>query len=142
MLTFRRTFNQALPAETMMARYGLRSRGGDFASVCNNHLHVFEVLCTRHLCRLSEWTGRAYYRRRARDHWCFVSQYLCREDGMYNGFRGAMSEQFYWTDWGAWMGWRPPPHHRQKGHLCPFSTLWCIAMIPLAAPDVREAFGD
>lgn len=142
MLTFRKTFNQRLPANTLMGRYGMKSRGGDFASVSNNHLHVFEALCTRHLCRLSEWTGNPYYRQRARDHWGFVCQYLCRCDGMYNGFRGAMSEQFYWTDWGSWGGaYRLPPHHRQKGNVAAFSAVWCIAVIAIAAPDVLREFG-
>lgn len=141
MLTFRRTFNQRLPENSLMGRYGMKSRGGDFASVSNNHLHVFEALCTRHLCRLSDWTGNAYYRQRARDHWGFVSQYLCRCDGMYNGFRGAMSEQFYWTDWGSWGGtYRLPPFHRQKGNVAGFSTVWCAAIIPLAAMDAQREF--
>ncbi len=143
MLTFRKTFNQKLPENTLMGRYGMKSRGGDFASVSNNHLHVFEVLCTSHLCRLSDWTGNPYYRQRALDHWGFVCQYLCRCDGMFNGFRGAMSEQFYWTDWGSWGGsYRLPPHHKQKGNVAAFSAVWCIAVIPIAAPDVLREFGD
>lgn len=142
-LTFRKTYNQRIAKETLIGRYAMRSRGGDFASVSNNHLHVFEALCTRHLCNLSRWTGNSYYRERAADHWAFVCQYLCRCDGMYNGFRGAMSEQFYWTNWGSWGGtYRLPRHHRQKGNLAGFSAVWCVAIIPLAAPDILREFGD
>lgn len=140
MLSFRKTYNQIMPPQSLMGAYGMRSKGGDYASASNNHLHVFEVLCTRHLCKLSEWTGNAYYRRRARDHWAFVCQYLSRTDGMYNGFRGAAAEQFYWCDYGSWSGWEPPAYHRQKGNMAPFTAIWCIAVILLAAPDAQVLF--
>jgi hypothetical protein len=143
MLTFRKTYNQRLHPQSLMGRYGMRSLGGDFASTSNNHLHVFEVLCTRHLCKLARWTGSDYYHRRARDHWAFVCQYLSRADGMYNGFRGAMAEQFYWCNFGSWSGWRPPAYHANKGNMAPFTAIWCIAVLLLAAPDARsEFYGD
>ena len=135
MLTFRKTYNQKLPSDCIMGRYGMKSRGGDFASASNNHLHVFEVLCSRHLARLTEWTGNDYYLSRARDHWAFACQYLCRGDGMFNGFRGGCSEQFYWTNWGTWGGYTPPAYHVQKGSLAGFSQIWCIAVLALAAAD-------
>jgi hypothetical protein len=141
MLTFRKAVNVRLPPQSIMGRYGLRSRGGDFASASNNHLHVFEVLCTRHLCSLSRWTGNSYFRDRALDHWAFACQYLSRCDGMYNGFRGAMAEQFYWTNWGSWGGrYLTPAYHRQKGNMAPFTALWCISVLLQAAPDVAREF--
>jgi len=140
MLTFRKTYNQIVSSRSLMGIYGMRSKGGDYASVSNNHLHVFEVLCTRHLCKLSEWTGNDYYWQRARDHWAFVCQYLSRADGMYNGFRGAAAEQFYWCDYGSWPNWQAPSCHRQKGNMAPFTAIWCIAVILLAAPDAERAF--
>jgi hypothetical protein len=141
MLTFRKTYNQVMPPGSLMGTYGLRSTGGDYASASNNILHVFEVLSTRHLCRLSEWTGNAYYRDRARDHWAFACQYMSRVDGMYNGFRGAAAEQFCWTNFGSWNGWKPPAYHHQKGNMVPFTAIWCIAVILLAAPDAHTFFG-
>ncbi len=138
MLSFRKTYNQQLPPNSIMGRYEMKSRGGDFASASNNHLHVFEVLCSRHLARLTEWTGNDYYLSRARDHWAFACQYLCRCDGMYNGFRGACSEQFYWTNWGTWGGYTPPAYNVQKGSLAGFSAVWCIAVIALAAADAKR----
>jgi len=142
MLSFRKTYNQIMPPHSLIGQYRMRSRGGDLASTANNTLHVFEALCTRHLCLLSDWTKNPYYRDRARDHWGFVCQYLCRCDGMYNGFRGAMTEQFYWTDWGSWFNYQPPVYHRQKGHVCAFSNSWCIAMVPLgAAAAASEGWG-
>jgi rhamnogalacturonyl hydrolase YesR len=141
MLTFRKTYNELLPPQSLMGCYGMRSKGGDYASASNNHLHVFEVLCTRQLCNLTRWTGNAYYRERAKDHWGFVCQHLSRCDGMFNGFRGAAAEQFYWSDYGSWGHWLPPTYHRQKGNMAPFTAIWCIAVILLAAPDAqREAF--
>jgi len=141
MLTFRKTYNQRLPEASLMGRYGLRSRGGDYASASNNHLHIFEVLATRQLCELSRWTGNPYYRRRAMDHWAFACQYLSRCDGMYNGFRGAMAEQFYWCEWGSWNSrWRPPAGHRQKGSMAPFTAVWCLAVLLVAAPDAAREF--
>ncbi|NQU40912.1 MAG: hypothetical protein HQ523_13255 [Lentisphaerae bacterium] len=141
-LTFRKTYNERLPEDSLMGRYGMRSKGGDFASVANGHLHVFEVLCTRHLCNLSRWTDTTYYRDRAREHWAFVCQYLSRCDGMYNGFRGAMSEQFYWANWGSWVPWCPPTYHSQKGTLAAFSAVWCIAVLLVASADARREFYD
>lgn len=140
MLTFRKAYNQKMPPDSLMGRYGMRSKGGDFASASNNHLHVFEVLVTRRLCRLSDWTGNPYYRDRARDHWAFVCQCLSRCDGMYNGFRGAAAEQFYWCNYGSWGSWLPPAHHVQKGNMAPFTAIWCIAVMLLAAPDALELF--
>jgi hypothetical protein len=138
MLTFRKTYNQKMPANSIIGRYAMKSRGGDFASASNNHLHVFEVLCTRHLAKLSQWTGNAYYRNRARDHWGFACQYLCRGDGMFNGFRGGCSEQFYWSNWGTWGGYTPPAYHVQKGSLAGFSQVWCIAVLALAAGAAKD----
>ena len=140
MLTFRKTYNQKLPDMSLMGRYGMRSRGGDFASSSNNHLHVFEVLCTRHLALLSQVTTNPYYRDRACDHWAFACQFLNRCDGMLNGFRGAMAEQFYWTDWGSWGNYILPAYHQQKGHMAAFSTVWCIAAIILGALDANSVF--
>jgi hypothetical protein len=142
MLTFRKTYNQKLPENCLMGKYGMKSMGGDFASSSNNHLHVFEILCTRHLCALADWTGKEYYRQRAYEHCTFVFQYLSRCDGMYNGFRGAMAEQFYWTNWGSWGDWRGPDYHHQKGNMASFTAVWCIAVLLLGAYAADKEFGN
>jgi hypothetical protein len=59
---------------------------------------------------------------------------------MYNGFRGAAAEQFYWLNWGSWGGWLPPSNHHQKGNMAPFTAVWCIMVMLLAGPDARDAF--
>ncbi len=149
MLSFRKSYNQIFHPQTLIGAYGLRSKGGDFASCANNHLHIFEVMTTTALCDLTRWTGREYFRRRAFEHWAFTQQMLCRVDGQYNGFRGALAEQFYWTNWscfgqdtraieadGFTGTWDPGPHHRQKGNLTGFTALWCINIILLGADMV------
>jgi hypothetical protein len=59
---------------------------------------------------------------------------------MYNGFCGAMGEQFYWADWGSWGGKCPPLYHNQKGNMGAFSAVWCIAVILLAVNDANLEF--
>lgn len=142
MLTFRMIYNEILPPDSLMGRYDMRSRGSDYASTSNNHPHVFEVLVTRHLCDLTRWTGNSYYRDRARDHWAFVCQHLSRCHGMYNGFRGAMAEQFYWCNYGSWSNWQPPAYHYNKGNMASFTAVWCIGMILLGAPQAATEFAD
>ncbi len=141
MLSFRKAYNVSLPPDSLMGRYGMRSRGGDYASSSNNHLHVFGAICIQHLCDLARWTGCAYYRERARDNWAFVCQYLCRCDGMHNGFRGAMAEQFGWAEWASWgETWKPPAAHVGKGSFTPFTAVWCNAALLLGAEAVRREF--
>lgn len=150
-LSFRKAFNGRFHPKTLIGAYDLRSKGGDYASVSNNHLHIFEVLMTSHLRDLSRWTGCDYYRQRAEDHWRYAQQLLVRVDGQFNGFRGALAEQFYWCNWSSFGqdtqalepdgfkgNWDPGPHHRQKGNLCGFSTLWCISVILLGAAHAIE----
>ena len=145
-LSFRKSFNGRFHPKTLMGAYDLRSKGGDYASMSNNHLHIFEVMITTHLFDLSRWTGDDYYRRRAEDHWRFTQQMLCRVDGQFNGFRGALAEQFYWCNWSCFGqdtralepngfkgSWDPGPHHRQKGNMASYSTVWCINIILLGA---------
>lgn len=129
MLTFRRTFNQRLPEQSLMGRYSLRSRGGELASSCNNHLHVYGAMATTDLLALSKWTGDPVYASEAHAMWCFTAQYLSRCDGMFNGFRGAMAEQFYWTDWGSWSGWPTPAYHHQKGNMAPLTAVWVLGVL-------------
>ena len=150
-LSFRKAFNGRFHPKSLVGAYGLRSKGGDYASAANNHLHIFEVMITTHLHDLSRWTGSDYYRRRAVDHWRFTQQMLARVDGQFNGFRGALAEQFYWCNWSCYGqdtralepdgfkgNWDPGPHHHQKGNLAGYSTLWCIAVLLLAADMILQ----
>ena len=145
-LSFRKAFNGRFNPGTLIGAYGLRSKGGDYASASNNHLHIFEVLITAHLRDLSRWTGSPYYRQRADDHWRYAQQLLARVDGQFNGFRGAFAEQFYWSNWSSFGqdtralepdgfkgNWDPGPHHRQKGNLAGYSHIWCLNVILLGA---------
>ena len=109
-------------------------------------LHVFEVFCTRELFDLAKWTGDDYYHHKALEHMAYSLQHLGRADGQYNGFRGAASEQIYWFDSasfgqdthavetpGVGCGWDPGEAHYQKGHICGFSTIWCVNVMIFAA---------
>ena len=138
MLTFRKTYNVDMPEKSIMGAYGMRSRGGDFASASNNHLHIFEVLCGRHLRLLSEWTGNDYYRRRADDHWRFACQHISLCDGMFSGFYGAAAEQFYWTNWMSIGDWRKPGFYRPKGSAALYTAVWCIAALGLGLAEMRD----
>ena len=151
MLTFRKAYNIRFHPRTLVGAYGLRSKGGDYASSSNNHLHIFEVMVTTELFELSRWTGNPYYRERALDHWAFAQQLLCRVDGQFNGFRGGCAEQFYWCNWSSFGqdtraleengfkgNWDPGPQHRQKGNLAGFSALWCIHVVLLAADMILK----
>ena len=136
MLTFRKTCNIKVPESSIIGRYRIKSMGGVFASASNKHLHVFEVICSRHLRKLFVWTGNVYYAVRANDHWRFVCQHLRRENGMFSGFRGAMAEQFYWTNWGSFdSSCRKPDFYVQKGSATLFTAIWCVAAVALAAED-------
>ena len=146
MLTFRKSYNIRFHPLTLAGAYALRSKGGDYASSSNNHLHIFELMVTTELFELSRWVGNPYYRKRALDHWAFAQQLLCRVDGQFNGFRGGCAEQFYWCNWSSFGqdtralekngfkgNWDPGPQHRQKGNMAGFSALWCIHVVILAA---------
>lgn len=145
-LTFRKLHNIRLDPRTLLGVHGLRSRGGDTSSAGNAHLHIFECLCAKDMCELSDWLGDDYYRESSLEHIAFAFQYLSRVDGQFNGFRGGAPEQFYWFDAstfgqdthrleapGIGKGWDPGEHHSQKGHICGFSTIWCVNLMIFAA---------
>ena len=155
MLTFRKSYKVIVHPLTIMGAYDMSSKGGDFASVSNNHLHVFEMMVAPHLFKLADWTGDDYYRQRALDHWDFCVQYLCRVDGQFNGFRGACPEQYYWANWmsadqdtsaleadGFTSTWNPSVHHCSKGHFDGFSVLWCVNIIILGARTMLALTGQ
>jgi hypothetical protein len=143
---WRKSFNIDLPEKTMMRRYDLKSRGGDSASPKNNHLHVYGLDAELSLIQLEKWTGDSRWGQLAEDHWNFSRALLVQEDGQYNGYRGMLSEQYYFIDW-APLGnsvhrfekdqnrsfWNVGPHFRNQGNVMGFSTAWCVAFVLSAA---------
>ena len=134
MLSFRKAYNVIMPPKSLIGIYGMRSRGGDFASASNNHLHVFEVLCIPELKELSEITGDPWYGDLADENFAFACQYLAVQQGEFGGFRGAMAEQFYWNEWNS-LGrtWKKAPFYAQKGSATLFTAVWCNMVIASAA---------
>jgi hypothetical protein len=152
-LTYRKLYNARLHPKTLLGAYGYRSRGGDFASVRNNHLHVYGLICTGDLLKLARWTGNPYYRDMAEDHWAYAAQLLALVDGQYNGYRGFMAEQVYVCDYtclgnslylyegtGDKPDWIPPRGFHNKGNFAQFTNIWCINHLLLAA-EAMERIG-
>lgn len=139
---WRKSFNTVLPRRTILGAYDLKSRGGDFASVKNNHLHVYGLDAEASLRKLARWTSDERWSLLADDHWNFASRLLSLEDGHFNGYEGMISEQFYFTNWAplgnsvhhheadvSHTAWDPGRHFRNRGNLSGFSTAWCAALL-------------
>jgi len=127
LLSFRWCYNLKFSPHTLLGRYDFRTRGGDLASPCNQHLHCYGLICLPELFQLAEELGDAYYRERARDHLdCFL-QFIAREDGDFGARRGMTPEQFYQTDW-----WQP------KGHLLALAHAWTSGLILYACHWIKE----
>jgi len=131
-LTWRKTFNVRFHPRNILGSYGFKTFGGDFASMRNNHLHFYGLVCIQDLLSLSAWIGNSYYQERVMDHLAFANQILCTVDGQWGGQRGMCDEQFYTTDWSFWGDWNPSSAHVQKGSIFGFSHVWCINMFLLA----------
>ncbi|MHB9134007.1 MAG: hypothetical protein ACYDBB_23305 [Armatimonadota bacterium] len=152
--TYRKIYNVGLHPKSILGAYGFRSRGGDFASVKNNHLHMYGLICTGELYKLSAWTGNPYYREMANDHWAYCCQNIALVDGQLNGYRGFVAEQIYVCDYtclgnslylhegiGEKPDWIPPVRFRNKGNFVPITTLWCINHLLLAAEALERTGG-
>ncbi len=97
-MTFRYAWNVPFSRETLLGRYDFRTRGGDQASSCNQHLHAYGLLALPEMLALWRATGDAYYLDRTRDNLACFLQFVAREDGDFGGRRGMVSERYYQTD--------------------------------------------
>ncbi len=151
-MTYRKAYNVRLHPKTLLGAYDYRSRGGDFASVRNNHLHVYGLICTGDLLKLAQWTGNPYYRDMALAHWAYSAQLIALVDGQYNGYRGFMAEQVYQCNYtclgnslylyegtGDKPDWIPPKGFHNKGNFAQFTNIWCINHLLLAAEGMARA---
>lgn len=125
MLTFRYSYDVQFAPETILGRYGFRSRGADQASPSNQHLHNYGLICTAELATLSALTGDDSYAVSAAEQLRFARQFVARRDGDFNARRGMLTERYYQT---ACFG---PP-----GALLTLSHSWCIGVLLLACEDV------
>lgn len=139
---WRKSFDHHFDPRTLLGAYGLKSRGGDLASVKNNHLHVYGLDVEEGLLELARLTGDVRWRQLADEHWCFAAQLTPLVDGQFNGYEGMVAEQFYFIDWSALgnsvrlfendsrrASYDVGTHYRNHGNLAGFSHAWCTAFV-------------
>lgn len=121
MLTFRYTYDVAFPQHTLLGAYGFRTRGADNASPSNQHLHAYGLVCTAELRELSAALGDPHYAERADETLACFRQFIAREDGDFNAYRGMVSERYYQT-----------ACFQPKGMLLTLSHAWSVGVTLLA----------
>jgi hypothetical protein len=97
-LTFRYTYDVAFAPHTLLGAYRFRTRGADQASPANQHLHAFGLICHPELERLARHLDDSYLLASARENLACFRQFVAREDGDFNAYRGMVSERYYQTD--------------------------------------------
>ncbi|RDV43564.1 hypothetical protein DOE76_16620 [Leifsonia sp. ku-ls] len=121
MLTFRYSYDVALPEHTLLGAYGFRTRGADNASPSNQHVHAYGLVCTAELRELSTALGDPHYAERADETLACFRQFIAREDGDFNAYRGMVSERYYQT-----------ACFQPKGMLLTLSHAWSVGVTLLA----------
>jgi hypothetical protein len=127
LLTFRYTYDVAFSDKTLLGKYDFRTRGADNASPANQHLHAFGLICLRELVELGRATGDDYYEQSARENLACFRQFIAREDGDFDAYRGMASERFYQTDC-----------FQAKGMLLTLSHAWSVGVLLLGCEDALE----
>jgi hypothetical protein len=127
LLTFRYTYDVAFSERTMLGRYGFRTRGADQASPANQHLHAFGLICVPEMLRLAEATGDDHYRQTTIENLACFRQFIARQDGDFDAYRGMASERFYQTDC-----------FQAKGMLLTLSHAWSVGVLLLGCEDALE----
>ncbi|TCN01873.1 hypothetical protein EV294_1011334 [Paenibacillus sp. BK033] len=130
MMTFRWTYNLEFPRFSLLKQYDYRSRGADQASASNQHLHNYGLFCVPEMLRLWSYTGDRYYLDRTRDHISCFLQFIAREDGDFNAYKGMVTERFYNTNC-----------FQPKGMMLTLSHSWCIGLILYASQEAL-AYSD
>ena len=121
MLTFRYGYDVSFPEHTLLGAYGFRTRGADNASPSNQHLHAYGLVCTAELRELSAALGDPHYAERADETLACFRQFIAREDGDFNAYRGMVSERYYQT-----------ACFQPKGMLLTLSHAWSVGVTLLA----------
>jgi len=121
MLTFRYSYDVDFAPTTLLGRYGFRTRGADQASPSNQHLHAYGLVCTDELRELSRAVGDPWYADRADETLACFRQFVAREDGDFNAYRGMVSERYYQT-----------ACFQPKGMLLTLSHAWSVGVLLLA----------
>jgi hypothetical protein len=134
MLTFRYTYDVSFSPRTLLGVYGFRTTGADQASPPNQHLHSFGLICLPEMMELYRITGDTYLLRRTRENLACFRQFVARQDGDFDAYRGMVSERFYQTDC-----------FQAKGMLLTLSHAWCVGVVLYAcdaALDYEELAGE
>lgn len=121
MLTFRYSYDVAFPPHTLLGIYDFGTRGSDQASPSNQHLHAYGLICTDELRALSAALGDPWYAERADEALACFRQFVAREDGDFNAYRGMVSERYYQTEC-----------FQPKGMLLTLSHAWSVGVLLLA----------
>jgi hypothetical protein len=127
MLTFRYTYDVAFPDNTILGRYGFCTRGADQASPANQHLHAFGLICLPEMVRLARATGDDHYLQATRENLACFRQFVAREDGDFDAWRGMTTERYYQTDCFA-----------AKGMLLTLSHAWTGGVLLYACEEALE----
>lgn len=127
LLTFRYTYDVAFSERTLLGCYGFRTRGADQASPANQHLHAFGLICVPEMLALADATGDDFYRRTTQENLACFRQFIAREDGDFDAYRGMASERFYQTDC-----------FQAKGMLLTLSHAWSVGVLLLGCEDALE----
>ncbi|GAA4493856.1 hypothetical protein GCM10023191_032020 [Actinoallomurus oryzae] len=120
MLTFRYTYDVRFDPHTLLGAYGFRSRGADQASPSNQHLHAYGLICLPEMVELAEATGDPYYLELTRENLACFRQFIAREDGDFNAYKGMASERYYQT-----------ACFQAKGMLLTLSHAWSVGVLLL-----------
>ncbi len=130
-MTFRYAWNVPFAPETLLGAYDFRTRGGDQASSCNQHLHAYGLIALPEMLALWRASGDDYYLERTQDNLACFLQFVARRDGDFNARRGMVSERLYQTDCFG-------PH----GGLLTLSHAWSVGVLlhacltAMAEPDL------
>jgi hypothetical protein len=127
LLTFRYSYDVAFDDDTLLGKYRFRTRGADQASPANQHLHAFGLVCVPEMLRLAAATGDDLYRLSTLENLACFRQFIAREDGDFNAWRGMASERYYQTDC-----------FQAKGMLLTLSHAWSVGVLLLGCEDAIE----
>jgi hypothetical protein len=131
MLTFRYTYDVAFSPRTILGRYEFKTRGADQASPANQHLHAFGLICLPEMVKLARATGDDHYLASTRENLDCFRQFVAREDGDFDAWRGMTTERYYQTDC-----------FQAKGMLGTLSHAWTGGVLLLACEEALDAYPE
>lgn len=126
-LTFRYSRNLPFEPGTVLGDHDFRTMGADQASVANQHLHAYGLVCLGEMVRLARHAGDTWYLDRSRENLACFRQFIAREDGDFGARRGMAPERFFQTAYGG-----------PVGSIGPLSHAWCLGLLLAACNDAAD----